>query len=65
MKKWLATLNAALPGGLRLAVLTLLRAAAVQSAVAGWLLALLAALHPEAPKLFASLCSSLLQQMPL
>lgn len=67
MKKWLdivAPQRAALLGGLRLAGHTLLRAAAVQSAVAAWLLAALSALHPDAPKLFASLCSNLLLQLP-
>lgn len=63
--KWLAMYAAALRPGLRLAGATLLRAAAVQSAVAAWLVALLAALHPDAPKLFASLCSNLLLQVPL
>lgn len=42
----------------------LLRALVVQSAAAGWLLAALGALHPDAPKLFASLCKQVVQ-LPL
>lgn len=56
-KQWLVTLVGGLPAE---AILALLRAIVVQSAAAGWLLAALAALHPEAPRLFVSFCQALL-----